>query len=232
MTTNISLDIPRYEVLLNNQQKLQDNADWVLEQINLIQLLSKYGEVKIVGAKALGLMVARDIDISILVPEINIKIWQQIVNQLMITKNVRKVTAVDEYYYDDKNIYNLYNGKKYSLYIEMDSLLGPDQDKHNPWEIQIHLITVDKFDKTILENIKSKLDEKTRLTILKLKWWANQVNRELLYKSCGHFKIHSVWIYEAVLNNEISEISELINYLKNKMDINEEYADLLKRSLA
>lgn len=220
MAISANSDIPGYGTLLDNQQKLQQDADWVLEQINLFQLLSKYGEVKIVGAKDLGLMVARDIDISVIVPEIDRKVWQELVSQLMVTKHIRKVTAVDEYNYDEKNIYSLNNGKKYSLYIEMDSLLGPDQDKHNPWEIQIHLITVDKFDKTILENIKSKLDEKTRLTILQLKWWANQVNRELLYKSCGHFKIQSMWIYKAVLNNEISEISELIDYLKNKIDKN------------
>ncbi|PIP52807.1 hypothetical protein COX08_04405 [Candidatus Beckwithbacteria bacterium CG23_combo_of_CG06-09_8_20_14_all_34_8] len=209
--------IPSEQQLIEFQQKLQKDSDWILEQIDLLSLLSKYGEVKIVGAKALGLMVAKDIDISVVVPKIDLVIWQEIVSQLMVTKHVRKVTAVDEYNYDENNVYDLEKGKKYSLYIEMDSVLGPDQDKNNLWEIQIHLITKDKFDERITKNLISKLNYTNRLTILRLKWWANKINRNLLFESNGHFKIQSIWIYEAVMHQNTTNIRTFIQFLQNKI---------------
>jgi len=209
--------IPSNKDLINYQKQMQSDSDWVLDRINIIDLLSKYGEVKIVGAKALGLMIARDIDVSVVVSRIDVQIWQEIVTKLMVTKYVRKVTAVDEYNYDEKNVYNPKKGMKYSLYIEMDTLLGPDQDKNNPWEIQIHLITSDKFDERITKNLISKLDDINRSIILKLKWWAGEVNKDLLFKSKGHFKIQSTWIYEAVLNDKVDNILDLLNFLKNKI---------------
>jgi len=205
------------EELIKYQEQMQSDSDWILNRLDLVTLLQEYGGVKIVGAKTLNLMVARDIDISVIVPKIDFKIWQEIVSKLMVTKHVRKVTAVDEYDYDEENIYDPKKGKKYSLYIEMNTVLGPDLNKNNSWEIQIHLITKVKFDENIIKDLKVKLNDKNRLTILKLKWWANKVNKTLLFVSNGHFKIQSIWIYEAVLDHEIINIKAFVEFLRSKI---------------
>jgi len=80
-----------------------------------------------------------------------------------------------------------------------------------------------------LDNIKSKLNSENRLTILRIKYWANQMNKLLLGKSNGHYKIYSPSIYEAVLDNNISTIDEFIE--KYKVSVPSEYKQLFAETL-
>ena len=54
--------------LLDQQQALQDEAAAVLADLDLLQLLQEVGRPVQVGSVALGLMVARDIDVTVLCP--------------------------------------------------------------------------------------------------------------------------------------------------------------------
>lgn len=208
MNPQATLDLNSYE------NSLQQESEEILKKINLVPLLQKYGNVNIVGGKALGLMIAKDIDISVVVEKVSISDWQEIVRQLMITPHVRKVTAIDFYNYNSQHIYDPENGEKYSLYISVDTLMGFDNDKYDTWECQIHLIEKDKFDITKFEDIKNRLNADNREIILNLKYWAHKVNKILLGESGGHFKIYSPSIYEAVLNNRISTPQQFIEYFK------------------
>ena len=54
--------------LLDQQQALQDEAAAVLADLELLPLLQQVGRPVQVGSVALGLMVARDIDLTVLCP--------------------------------------------------------------------------------------------------------------------------------------------------------------------
>ncbi len=51
--------------LIIQADELQQQAFGILKAINLVQYLSKYGQPRIVGSVALGLMTWRDIDIDL-----------------------------------------------------------------------------------------------------------------------------------------------------------------------
>jgi len=99
------------------EENRQKDSDWVLQKLTLIPKLQKYGQVKIAGAKALGLMLAKDIDISVIVDQVKTEDWQELVKELMVTPYVRNLSAIDYYNYDEQNRYNPASGQKYSLYI-------------------------------------------------------------------------------------------------------------------
>jgi len=196
--------------LIKLQQDRQAESDYVLEQIQLIPLLQKYGQVNIVGAKAMGLMINKDIDIAVILDELKYDTWQKVVSELMVTPNVRKVTAIDYYNYTAENIYDPEHGQKYSLYIEMDTLMGRSGDKYDTWECQIHLQDKTAFNPQMIKSVTDKLTPTNIITILRIKYWANQINKSLLKKSNGHFKIQSTDIYPLVLNGSVTTIEQFI----------------------
>lgn len=192
------------------EKSRQIDSDWYLSQTNLISKLGKYGEVKIAGAKALNLMLAKDIDISVLVKRVKVEDWQKLVCDLIATPHVRNVSAIDYYNYDDQNLYDPEKGQKYSLYISINNILGPEGDKYDTWECQIHLIKRELFDQTKITAVKEKLTPEKRLLILRLKYWANLANEVLKPTTNGNYKIYSPSIYEAVLDNGIDTVKDFV----------------------
>jgi hypothetical protein len=195
------------------EKQRQTDSDWVIARLNLQSILNSYGEVKVVGAKALGLMVAKDIDISVLVDTVRVKDWQKLVGKLMETPYVRNISAIDYYNYDEQNRYDPTNGQRYSLYVSINNIVGPEEDKFDTWECQIHLIDRAQFDESKVTEVKNKLPPEKRLTILRIKHWTDQLNKILMSKTNNNFKIYSPSIYHAVLeNNEETVTSFVENY--------------------
>ncbi len=188
----------------------QKDSDWVLSKLSLIPILQRHGTVTVVGAKALGLMVAKDIDISVVVPKVEVGDWQRLVMELMDTPHVRNISAIDYYRYDENNRYDPTHGQRYSLYIGIINILGPEDDRYDTWECQIHLIDQGTFDVNKITHVRDRLTPEKRLTILKLKYWAHQVNRTLRADSEGNFKIFSPSIYEAVLEHDTVTIDQFV----------------------
>lgn len=192
------------------EKQRQKNSDWVITRLNLLSILSSYGEVKVVGAKALGLMVAKDIDISVLVDTVSVKDWQKLVGKLMETPYVRNISAIDYYNYDEHNHYSPTDGQKYSLYVSINNIMGPEEDKFDTWECQIHLIERTKFDESKVVDVKKQLTPEKRLTILRVKHWADQLNKILMSKTNKNFKIFSRSIYHAVLEKNVDSVTSFI----------------------
>jgi len=88
--------------------------------------------------------------------------------------------------------------------------LGPEGDKYDTWDCQIHLIESKMFDETKITGVKSKLTPEKRLAILRLKYWANLVNKKLRVSTDNNFKIYSPSIYEAVLERNITSTDDFI----------------------
>lgn len=75
--------------ILERQERLQNEARILLNGIGLIDFLSKFGEAKIVGSVALGLMTWADIDIDLGVPEIKDSDYLETVKYLFTNQKVR-----------------------------------------------------------------------------------------------------------------------------------------------
>jgi hypothetical protein len=188
------------------EKQRQRDSDWVIDRLTLYPILRNYGKVKVVGAKALGLMVAKDIDISVVVDTLTVESWKKMVNELMSTPYTRNISAIDYYNYDAHNNYDPSKGQKYSLYVGINNIMGSESDKYDTWECQIHLIEPRMFDETKIAEMKRKLNPQNRMIILRLKWWAHEVNRMVKALTNGNHKINSQSIYEAVLDKEITSV--------------------------
>jgi hypothetical protein len=206
--------LPTAQELLQLEHDRQQASDWVLERLQLLPTLQRYGTPYLVGAKALGLMVARDIDLSLVVTESLAERWQQLVAELMLTPHVRKVTAIDYYNYDHHQHYTPAQGQHYSYYISMDKLHGPDDDPSHLWECQIHLQMPTSFDATRVAQIRRQMTRETRVLILRLKYWADGLNGLLKCRSQNTFKLPSVAIYTAVLEAGVQTIPAFIAYFR------------------
>ena len=71
-------------VLFKKQNKLQKEAAEILGKLKLFKRLSATGKPIVVGSSAVGLMVRRDIDVTVVCATLDIKKVIKISNDLMI----------------------------------------------------------------------------------------------------------------------------------------------------
>lgn len=88
--------------LEKQQKELQDEGREVLEKLQLIPFLSKFGTPNIVGSFSLGLMTWPDIDIE-LVKNINEEEYWQTVKYIFGKGNLKHITIMDYRTSDNPN---------------------------------------------------------------------------------------------------------------------------------
>jgi hypothetical protein len=203
--------------LLDLEAARQTQSDAIIASLNLTNILSKYGSVHLVGAKGLGVMLAKDIDFSVTADQVSKEKWVELLREIALTPNIRYFTGIDYYNYTADHTYDPGNGDKYSYYISLNKL--SDEERKEDWEIQIHYQDASAFDSSRLENLKQKIDTPNKIAILRLKSWADIVNKTLKDKTGNNSKIQSVWIYDAVLEKEITGVEDFYTYLvqENKL---------------
>src|SRR5712671_2469407 len=79
------------EQLLQRQRLLQGEAQRVLEELKLIELLSKGAVLRQTGSSTLGLMVWRDIDLQVSSPGLSIEQAFALLHPLLIHPRVKHV---------------------------------------------------------------------------------------------------------------------------------------------
>lgn len=84
------------ENLLARQQQLQAEAAAVAEELKLNQLLEAVGEPVKVGSAALGLMVWRDLDMTVVCSRLDIAAIAGIAAQLMSNPGVRELKFIND----------------------------------------------------------------------------------------------------------------------------------------
>ena len=182
---------------IQKQQNLHNKANEILKDLDLISFLSKKGEVNFVGSYALGLMSWEDID-TVVNGNQNIDDYLDVVNYLFKQVNVYSLSVQDF----RKSIFP---NRPQGIYCGVSYLVKPDIF----WKIDIWFMEQD--DKTALElvnKIKSKLNDKNRETILKIK---NEM------KSQGWGKVVSgMDVYNAVLDKDIKDTEQFRKYLKEQ----------------
>jgi hypothetical protein len=176
--------------LIVQEKELQRQAYEVLETLNLLHFLSRYGQPKIVGSLALGLMTWRDIDIDLETPEeIRDKDFWQTAKYLLAQNGVTLVTLVDNRKRIEKN-------RPTSMYI------GGKYQAHEGaiWKIDIRFVSEQHaIAQKYIDRISSELTDSKRRAILSIKHIVAQDSR---YRT----EISSVDIYEAVLTKSVTDL--------------------------
>lgn len=183
---------------LQKQQHLQHKAKEIFKDLNLINVLRKFGEVNIVGSYALGLMSWEDIDIVVNGQQ-NVDDFLVIVTHLFKQTNVYSLNIQDF----RKSIFPQ---RPQGMYCGISYLVKPDIF----WKIDIWFLAAE--DKSALDlghNVQSKLDDNKREIILTIK-------NEMREQGWGKL-ISGMDVYKAVLDNNVTNTEQFREYhLKKK----------------
>ena len=170
---------------LERQQQLQDEAAAVLADLALLPLLRQLGEPVQVGSVALGLMVVRDIDVTVLCPELDAARIFDVVRPLVSHPRVRELRFRNDT--GDWNVDPDYpDGIHWSPRYRSDA--GDD------WTLDLWFIHEQsrQLDLDHLESLPPRLTPETRLAILEIK------------EAClGRPWYSSYGIYSAVLDDGV-----------------------------
>ncbi|MEJ2854417.1 MULTISPECIES: hypothetical protein [unclassified Saccharothrix] len=173
--------------LLDRQQKLQAEAEDVLTSLDLMTHLSRLGKPVRTGSAALGLMVKRDIDITVVVPTLNMAPVATLGAHLSLHMQVRVVQIRNDtgHWNTDPNYPDgLYLGVKY------------DQD----WNLDLWFVDdpTRQPDLHHAATFPPRLTEETRAAILHIKH--------------DFPEYRSLELYEAVLDGGVRTVGEYIRW--------------------
>lgn len=188
--------------LLQRQQELQGESQRVLEELNLLALLSKAGVVRQVGSSVLGLMVWRDIDLAISSNGINIaRVWETL-QPLYTHPRVRRIRYLNES--GSYNSTGLQINERYYFGVYYDNNAG------NEWKIDVSFWLMQGIHpEPVHDAIAQQLTPETRLAIL----WIKDVWYQLpTYRN----EVYSTDIYDAVLQHGVRTPGEFDKYLAQK----------------
>ena len=182
---------------LLKQNILQNDSNTVLKKLGLIEILSSFGKVELVGSLSLGLMTWSDIDIDLVsYKEINKIDYLKMVDALLSKKGVNRLILIDNRSAFEKN-------RPKSMY------LGIIYDyKGVEWKIDIRYLNASSaYAKNDLKLIKSKLNSENRGKILEIK--TKICNHSLYGKDFEGYDV-----YSAVLDRGVGSVEEFWEFLK------------------
>lgn len=173
---------------------LKAEAEKIIGELRLIDLLSHYGKADVVGSVAYDLIVKLDIDIHVLVPEGTdlLNTVDRIYHQLLDHERVREVRISD--YRED-----------HAVKIGIDRYT----EKSGDWSIDIWV--TDKAEETAfgyVDHLRKALRPEHREAILCIKEY---------YHELGQLRNGmSVLIYGAVIDNNVRTVEEFKRFLAGK----------------
>jgi hypothetical protein len=188
--------------LLARQEALQVEAARVLADLGLFALLSALGQPVQVGSVALGLLVWRDIDVTVLGPELDAARAYVALQPLVSHPRVRQVQFRNDtgHWNEDPTLPDgLYWGVQYR------TTAGDD------WKLDIWLLRegTRQPDLDHVASIPPRLTPEKRLAILQIKdiW-----HRLPTYRG----QVRSYDIYDAVLEHDVRTLEEFRAYLRER----------------
>jgi hypothetical protein len=178
---------------LETQRQLQADADEVVRQLDLAQLLGTIGRPIRVGSSAMGLMVRRDIDITIVCPKLDattLEAFSEVGAHLMRVASVGSVR-----FRNDCGVWNK-EPDKYpdGLYLGV-TVTAPNEAT---WTLDIWAIDEPgrQPDLAHLEQVLPRIADEHRIAIL-------QIKRILADREKGLDRIPSALVYEAVVDHAV-----------------------------
>ena len=188
--------------LLQRQNMLQQEAQAVVEELDIVVMLSNVGTVRVLGSSVLGLMTWRDIDIAVSSPGLTSKQAYEAVQPLLTHPRVKHVR-----YNNESGSYNptgLPHDERYFFMVYYDRRVESD------WKIDISFwLAPGMHPEPIYEAVKQQLTLETRLAILRIKdvWYKLPFYRQ---------EVSSVDIYDAVLQHGVRTLDEFDKYLSEQ----------------
>ena len=184
--------------LINQQNKLQERAHLIIDELNLFTLLSTFGQTYIVGSVLHGLMTWPDIDIEAHVSEYSIDDLLQVAKKLIKHKQVVDITLRD--YRHDTN-----PNKPKGLYLGCQYEYSGER-----WKIDIWLLKPQHKQTLDIAPQLENLTPEQKISILRIKnaFWNDHRYRK---------SITSIDIYNAVLYHNIESVDGFNSYINQKL---------------
>jgi len=186
------------ELLLQRQDLLQNEAQAVVKELELVRLLSGAGTVRVHGSSMLGLMTWRDIDVAVSSPGLSIERAFETVQPLLTHSRVKQVRYLNE---SGPFTPTELPDERYFFMVLYDRQTESD------WKIDISFWLGEGIHpEPIHERVEQQLTPETRLAILLIKdvWWKLPTYRQ---------EVSSVDIYDAVLEHGVRTLDEFDYYL-------------------
>ncbi|HKF37780.1 MAG TPA: hypothetical protein VKB35_12875 [Ktedonobacteraceae bacterium] len=164
--------------LLQRQKMLQDEAQAVLKELDLVGLLSAAGILRHVGSSVLGLMTWRDLDLTVSSPGLNIERAYKIMHPLCIHPRVKQVR-----YFNESGSFNptgLQLHERYYFAVLYDTPAG------DGWKIDISFWLAEGIHpEPVHDALEQQLTPETRLAILWIKdtWYRLPAYRNEVYST-------------------------------------------------
>ncbi len=192
--------------LLDNQRLLQEEADQVVQLLQLDALLSHIGRPVRVGSSAMGLMVRRDIDITVICKALSSATRAAFVQAgaklMLMDRNVISVR-----FRNDTGAWNT-DPASYpdGLYLGVSARTNEGID----WTLDIWAVDQPERqpDLNHLRTILPRLDDDRRRTILLIK--------QVLATEQPHFskgKVPSAYVYDAVVDDGVGSVRQFMEWL-------------------
>ncbi|PKA43225.1 hypothetical protein CWR43_14365 [Rhizobium sullae] len=185
--------------LLAVQRRLQTEADEIVRALHLDDLLSQVGHPTRVGSSAMGLMVRRDIDVTVVCPKLDIRALETFAGiGARLMQMTESVVAVR--FRNDTGKWNVEPEKYPDGFYLWLSVRARDQAM---WTIDIWLVDEPERqpDLAHLKTLMPRLTDSDRETILQIK----SVVAELPE---GSNKTSSALVYEAVMDHRVRTVAE------------------------
>jgi hypothetical protein len=192
------------ELLLARQDGLQAEAALARADLRLDQALSEVGRPVLVGSAALGLMVRRDLDITVVTPALDLNSVLRLGARMANHPRVREVV-----FRNDTGGWNLDLGYPDGLYLGLRYRSPAGKD----WTIDLWF--VDEPDRqpdlAHLRTLPGRLTPTTRAAIIRIKdsWW----NHPKVQPS-----VSSHDIYSAVLDGDVRTVDQFVQWLAHRPD--------------
>jgi hypothetical protein len=195
--------------LLDDQRLLQEEADRVVELLQLEALLSNIGKPIRVGSSAMGIMVRRDIDITVVCKDLSSETraaFSQVGAKLMLMG--RHVVSVR--FRNDTGAWNA-DPASYpdGLYLGVSAR----DDDGIDWTLDIWAVDQPERqpDLNHLRTLLPRLDDDLRGTILLIKQALAAEKPD-----CSEGNIPSAYVYEAVVEHGVGSVRQFKDWLMSK----------------
>lgn len=183
---------------------LISEADKILHDYGLLQILNKYGNPIVHGSYALNLMTWRDLDIYLETNEMNEKKFFNLGGEIAVSLKPHRMHCRNEFIGKTPN---LPVGFYWAVYT---TLKFPEVWKIDIWTMDSNQIRLYQKE---FDDLKSKINREKRLIILMIK---NHFCKHSEYRR----KFNSADIYHAVIEEGISSIKEFSEWLEKNKGIN------------
>ena len=183
--------------VLQQSKKIKADADELLKETDLINILSEFGKVEITGSYKADLMWEADIDMHVFG-----KFTRKDI--LKIMEKLMQETKMTGYMFFDWVTYSNPNWPK-GYYLGIKQLF---KNYKKQWKIDIWFIGKEREESAKNMNLVSNLSDEEKIKILECK----------KYKIDNKYSFPSTEIYKAILKDGITSVEEFKKYIiKNEL---------------